>query len=222
MEHPSPHAVAGSESCLRPQVEPTLYWGMEYLTPGRLASYGHQLKAVTSVRPDSVLEIGIGGGLLTQVLRAQGVRVTSLDFDPRLKPDAVACVTRLPVRNRAVDVVACFEVLEHLPFGLFVPALREIRRTCRRHAVVSLPDRGPFYYLAVLLPLVGRLRWTVGPPPLCPPVLPAGGEHYWEINTKGCRLGRVRQCMRDAGFRVESSYRAWESCYHRFFLLSPC
>jgi len=63
------------------QVAPEHYDFERYDDPERWMSYWHQLRAVLSVRPKSVLEIGPGSGVFRNYLRAKGVDVKTLDID---------------------------------------------------------------------------------------------------------------------------------------------
>lgn len=59
--------------------------------------------------------IPVSKGFVSDYLRARGVKLTTVDIDGRLKPDVVANLTDLPFEASSFDVVACYEVLEHLP-----------------------------------------------------------------------------------------------------------
>ena len=48
---------------------------------------------------------------------------------------------RLPFDDRAFDAVTAFEVIEHLPFGVYEAALREMARVARRYVVIAVPYR---------------------------------------------------------------------------------
>ena len=86
-----------------------------------------------------MLEIGVGNKLVSDYLKKIGLRVTTCDFDISLKPDVVADVSNLPFKESSFDLVLCAQLLEHLPFGKFSKALREIRRVCKKSAIITLP-----------------------------------------------------------------------------------
>jgi ubiquinone/menaquinone biosynthesis C-methylase UbiE len=203
-----------------PQVDRGIYVGPGYISPSRFASYAYQLQEIISLRPDRVLEVGIGNGLVSYMLRRMGLDVTTLDFDDSLEPDVVASVTDMPVGNASFDAVACFEVLEHLPFERFITALSELRRVSSAYVVVSLPERTRIYKVEAQLPKLGSRRWSFGVPFLKAPEHVLGGEHYWEVGAHGYNLGRVRECFEQAGLHIEKTYRLWENLYHRMFVTS--
>jgi len=203
---------------LQPQVCTEHYVGHGYISPARFASYAYQIKELLALEPRNVLEVGIGNGLVSYMLRKAGVEVTTLDFDPSLEPDIVASVTDMPVADSSFDVVACFEVLEHLPFQNFIGALRELRRVSSEHVVLSLPDRTRMYTVETVLPKLGRRRFSFGAPFLPSTDHTFNGEHYWEIGRNGYPLNTVMECLEGSGLEVVRTYRLWENVCHRMFV----
>ncbi len=201
---------------LKPQVPREHYFSGDYLTPERFASYGYQIQEVLRLAPRNVLEIGIGNGVVAYTLKQAGLSVTTLDFDESLHPDIVASVTDMPLADESYDVVACFEVLEHIPWELCPRALAEIHRVCRAKAIISLPDTGGYFCLHIpkLLPrrLCRRPFWK-------PMAHQFDGQHYWAVNKKGFPLAQVMDRMTAAGFQVEHTFRPWEYPVNRFFRL---
>lgn len=190
-----------------------------YDTKGRFMSYWHQASEILALKPAGVLEAGIGNGFLSDYLRKRGLKVTTLDIDAGLKPDISGSVLKMPVADASFDVVGCFEVLEHLPYEDFPRALAEIRRVCRRSAVLSLPDHSAVYRLDVELPLLGEIRRLV-PHPFPRPVPHVfDGVHYWVIGKAQFPLSRIEAEIRAAGFRIRNTYRVFEFYGHRFFVL---
>jgi ubiquinone/menaquinone biosynthesis C-methylase UbiE len=200
----------------KPQVSKDLYAGADYLSPARMASFGYQVQEVLSRNPSSVLEIGIGCGVVAYLLRKAGVNITTLDFDPSLEPDMEASVTSIPLPDQSYDVVACFEVLEHLPWEEVGKALSEIHRVSSRYVLISLPHAGPRF--RVHIPFL--CRWKNFKKPFWRPSLHVfDGQHYWEIDRKGYPLSRIIEAMTHAGFTLEKTFRPWEMLTHRFFIL---
>lgn len=205
-----------STGSLQPQVARAHYFTAAYLSPARLATYSYQLREVLALAPGSLLEVGVGGGLVLHTLRSAGIAATGADLDLTLGPDLVASVVALPFRDASYDVVACFEVLEHLPWDLFRPALDELHRVCRTHALVSLPDAGRVLRVHLSRALEHR-QIPLAFWPARPHVF--DGEHYWEIGKRGYALERVVATMAEAGFAVEHTFRPWEDVSQRFFRL---
>jgi len=193
-----------------------------YLLCGRIFSYAHQLHAVLSRTPRTVLEVGVGPGMVTASLRAVGVSVTTLDTDAGLQPDLVGSVTSIPAPDSSFDVTICCQVLEHLPWDDFGPSLRELRRVTRQAAVISLPDVSRHLRILVRAPLLGERcwSWSVGRRQQFPRARYHSVGHFWEIGFREYPRRRILAVMRDAGWQVERTWRVPELSWHRFFLLA--
>lgn len=190
-----------------------------YNSKSRFLSYWYQLYHTIEVSPESVLVVGRGSGVTEALIRALTngrVSSVSLDIDPEKKPDVVGSVTAIPLEGDSFDVVLCCQVLEHIPFGEFEPALREMHRVSRGRVVLSLPHGRQYFRMSLKLP---RLRdmtiilknpftkrnWTTG-------------RHLWEIS-RGVSLAEVRAAIEKAGFRIEKTFLNEMNCKHRFFIL---
>jgi len=193
------------------------YLSAEYCSPIRMASYGYQIKEVLSKKPQSLLEVGSGNGIVTYVLRRAKIDVITLDVDNRVKPDVLGTVLELPFKTNSFHGVLCCQVLEHLPFNNFALALRELCRVTFAFAVVSLPDASRHYHIDITVPkahfrLIKDIQWK-------PHEHSFDGEHYWEIGKRAFLLSTILSHIREAGFKCLRHYRIWEWPYHRFFVL---
>jgi SAM-dependent methyltransferase len=203
---------------VQPQGEKSDYFTPTYNSPGRFAGYACQINEILALHPRRILEVGIGNGMVSSFLRQSGLSVTTLDYDEHLEPDIVGSVTAIPVANASYDVVACFQVLEHLPFDLFVPVLKEIHRVTNSHAILSLPDVRPYVHCSFHLPLLGDhslflelprrfSRRTNNP------------QHYWEVNARGYTVPKILDMMRQADFTPVKTFRLKPFRHHRMFVL---
>ena len=88
------------------------------------------IKEKSDVKDKTVLDIGCGGGILTESLAADGAIVTGIDLNPKLieiaklhqyesKTNIEYLVTPAEefasLRQNYYDIVTCFELLEHVP-----------------------------------------------------------------------------------------------------------
>lgn len=184
----------------------------------RFLSYWNQIDQIRRVRPERVLEVGIGNGFVTRYLREMGCETHTVDFDERLGPDTVASVLALPFDKGTFDVVCCFETLEHLPWESFVPALKELVRVSGRKVLVSLPDVTPYFSLRLEYGFRRNvIEWLWDYPRFRAKRHRFDGQHYWEIGKKGFLLGDVKDAMAQAGLDVRSTHRDYEDPFHRFF-----
>jgi len=122
------------------------------MTKERFISYWHQINEVRSLKPEKVLEIGIGNGFVSKYLKERGLDVIILDILNELKSDITVCVLSIPFLSESFDIATCFEVLEHLPYSDFKKALKEIRRVSKKHVILSLPDHTYVYRFDIELP----------------------------------------------------------------------
>jgi hypothetical protein len=204
------------DASLNPQVPASHYQFLRYVHFPRWASFWHQARAVLSLEPRRVLEVGIGRGYLSHLFERDGVEAVRMDIDPALGPDVVGDVRRIPMEDGAVDVACAFEVLEHIPFGEVRGALAELMRVSRKGVVVSVPDdRGAFPFL-LSVPGVGRYRFLVPKPrPLLSHAF--DGEHYWELNTRETRLRDFVRESKDLKFPLASHGLCVDNPDHHFF-----
>lgn len=213
-----------------PKTDPTLIPGCEhysadYIGDGRIFSYAHQVQVALRHKPGAVLEVGVGPGIVSAILRAADVRVVTLDVQHELGASVIASVLNTPFKDGSFDVALCCQVLEHLPFENFTPALRELNRVTRKGLVLSLPDVTRFNYLSLKLPRLGSLFWNIPFPWMSrlPDVEARLREmgHYWEIGYKDFKLARVVDGIEKADWRVAATWRVVERPWHRFFHLLP-
>jgi SAM-dependent methyltransferase len=137
------------------QVERNHYFS-NYDDAQRYASYWHQIDETSSLG-GRILEVGVGNGTVSTILRARGFDVTTVDLDPALAPDVMGDVRNLPLPNNSFDTVLAAEVLEHLPWEDVRLAVAEIARVARRGVVLSVPDANVAFDLTASIPNVFHL-----------------------------------------------------------------
>src|SRR3989344_4306481 len=151
----------------------------KYIYPTRWMSYWYQIKEVLDLESETVLEGGVGSELVADYLKNQGIKITTVDIDEKLRPDIVGNVLNLPFSDNLFDVILCTEVLEHLPFDKFEAALRELKRVSRKYVILSLPHFGHSIKFSFKIPFVKEKRLAIK---LAFPIKHRfDGEHYWEI-----------------------------------------
>ncbi|MBW1707096.1 MAG: methyltransferase domain-containing protein, partial [Deltaproteobacteria bacterium] len=145
--------------------------------------------------------------------------VTTLDITHNLRPDVAGSVLAIPFKDGFFDVVACYEVLEHVPYRNFAGALKELGRVSCRHVILSFPDVTSVYRLNIELPRIKEIKKLIPHPFPQATVHVFDGEHYWEIGKTDYPLKKIKLDIKRAGLRIRKTYRVFESYYHRLFLL---
>lgn len=192
-----------------------------YLNPARMASIGHQINLMAKHFPNSsIMEIGVGNGLATQLLREDGHAVTTFDIDRRLNPDIEGSIVDNDLSDGQFDAILCCQVLEHLPWEEVPKALAQIHRIVGSGAVISVPTvqrvTGFFYFSAKRN---GKRQFQV--PFLSKtgqPMRVKGDSHYWELGANKTDK-EFEALIVGAGFRIVEQIRPIGNLYHQFYVL---
>jgi SAM-dependent methyltransferase len=200
------------------QVSSNHYLNEGYDHKARWISYWQQIHEVMKVKPQNVLEVGLGSGVTASYIKARGVELKTLDIDASLKPDYAGSVLAMPIQDASFDVVCAFEVLEHLPFSDFEKALREMARVSRKYVFISVPDsRHTLLRLTLKIPFLPQIDWLWKINSWKEHKF--DGQHYWEIGKRGYALSRVCATMHQAGLRLVRDYVTPDCPTKHFFVL---
>ncbi len=181
-------------------------------------NFWYQINFVLQFEPKKVLEIGPGTKTVTHFLIREGVEVTTLDIDETLKPDVVGSVHELPFSDNMFDLVVCSEVLEHIPYELFKPALKEIQRVSRGPAIICLPNASGIVELLIKLPLLKPIHFF-GKIPFFWKEHVFEGTHYWETGKKGYSIAKIRRDIESVGFTINIEKIYPDDPAHLFLVL---
>jgi len=202
---------------------------LAYNKPHRQHHYAHQINLVKKYLSESgsVLEIGMGGGFVSDSLKKLGYSVTTLDKEEELEPDIVSDVREIP-QNQTFDLVLAAEVLEHIPYKDFLEALSRLQKITREYCIIALPYRGAYFgtLLRVNCSVGGwKINRTLHPYIRIPSFwkkvdIEEGGNHHWELGTKGHMAWTVKKDIRQY-FSIKESFTHPTTPHHHFFVLAP-
>jgi 2-polyprenyl-3-methyl-5-hydroxy-6-metoxy-1,4-benzoquinol methylase len=203
------------------KTNPYLYDFVKYIGNGYWSSFYYQLIEIISIKSDSILEVGVGTGVLSAVLKGLGFPYKSLDLDPALGSDFIGSILDIPFDNNSYDIAVCFEVIEHLPYENFQKALSELFRIANKAVIISLPNAKTMMRYSFHIPKLGYKKLLIPRPWFRPREYIYAGTHYWEINTKGYPISRIREDINSIATKYNfvkyKEYRVWENPYHHFF-----
>lgn len=104
----------------------------------------HILKDVLNLKPEEIVEVGSGDGLLRNCLKPLVKSYRTLDINANLQPDVVADIRdRQAELLASADCVIVADVLEHIPFHDLDRAMTNILSYLREngHALITIPHR---------------------------------------------------------------------------------
>lgn len=209
-----------SKTKMNNQENKNLYLAKSYNHKPRWYSYYHQFQNIFNQNPESVLEIGTGGGITANILRQNDVAVTTIDIDPNTNPDIIGSVLALPFKDNSFDMAVAFEILEHLPFASFSPALKEMGRVSKNNVIISLPDHGKsLLRLTFKLPFIKEKNWQLRLPAIDNKKYWAPCGHFWEMGNIDYPYRKVAKEIEKSGFEIMGSYIPNESAWTRYFIL---
>ena len=154
-------------------------WRVPYFRDVLRKEHGQDLRRVR------LLDIGCGGGVLTEEFAALGCQVAGIDTSPQSIAIAqahavksglaidyrVASGTSLPFENHSFEAVSCCDVLEHI---------QDWRRVIDEAARVLIPG-GLFFFDTINRTLQSRVTFIFGLQEFPLTRLMPAGTHLWEM-----------------------------------------
>jgi hypothetical protein len=96
-----------------------------------------------------------------------------------------------------------------------------MKRASDQHVIFSVPDQNHAYWFRIRLPFIGEVSWKLSlerPIPLEKPAVE--DQHFWEIGVQNYSLRRLKNDIKNIGFKISKTYRVPQNERHRLFVLS--
>lgn len=182
-------------------------------------TYFFQWRTLADVLPEktSVLEVGVGSGIVTYQLRKLGHSVTTVDNNASTMPDILADITKLPFNDNAFTGVLAAEILEHMSFEVAQKALRELGRVSSKYVLISVPDRRHIMFsFKIKLPFLKERKIFLKIPKAQSTL--SAKEHKWEIGYQKYSYTFVRTNLVAEELVLEKDFVSVDAPQIHFFL----
>ncbi len=196
-------------------------------------TYWYQLNSIINLNPEKILEIWVGSNMLSSTLKLNWYDITTFDHDPTLKPDFVWDIIDLPFEKDKFDTIACFEVIEHIPFEDSITALKELYRVSSKNVIISIPyscfylnfSLGNFY-CSLFKGIYSFFWWIPHEPRTISFKMPfffltktSCEYHYWELWQKWYSKKTFNKIIEWIGFKIKKTFHNPFYPYHYYIIL---
>ncbi len=170
------------------------------------------------MRPESILEVGIGNGFTSTFLRKAGFAVTTVDINCALDPDICASIAEMKSKlaGKQFDLLVCCEVLEHMPFHSFEASLAVFRSISPR-LYLTLPSYKRVFGFGGFLrvPFAGVMKTSLMLD--FPTKKTLDKEHFWEVGSSSeTNLVSIRKILCEY-YEEVAIFRYFLNPYHIAF-----
>lgn len=192
----------------------------EYFTYTQLWSYAEQIYHINVLKPNNMLEIGIGNGFVSTFLKQNGITVTTVDINRNLKPDIILSVDKISeyFKNSTFELISCCEVLEHMPFEHFEKIIKDLSKIGKK-LFLTLPMHNRQYGIGGYIQIPMFNTW-LGAWITLPKYKQLSPFHFWEINnSKVTKKRKIIAILKKYYPNVKTSLFKMHPA-HRYFLCS--
>lgn len=215
---------------LEPCQIPQEYYNFSfYVSKERMITYWHQANEILSKKPEKILEVGIGNGIVSSILRAFGLKTVTVDINESLKPDFVASITDLKssFEEGQYPFVLCARVLQHLPFSEFEKAISQLCHVTSGYLLLTLPVETIRFYFRFRITGKGPVTFSIAFPLFLKRILKkllktsikSKTQNFWKINQNSeVSMANISRILKKY-FEIEKTYSVPEDMSHAFFVL---
>lgn len=193
----------------------------------RFISYYYQIALIKELKPKKILEVGIGNKTVSNYIKQHGLNIVTCDINKNLGPDFVGDIQSLPFDDSSFDVIAAYEILEHIPWKQVDEAFRELHRVTKEYVIISIPNALPYLELVLKFSLFKRifkknyLNIFFRIPFFSHLNKMKNSDHYWEIGRRDYNIRKIKKLIRKR-FNITREIRPLLNSYHHFFVLKKC
>lgn len=159
-------------------------------------------------RGQKILEIGLGTGLISDMLKRRKWDIKTLDIDEDKHPDFCDSAVDFDYQKHGVQAVLAFEIFEHIPYSTFSKVIEKLSRSNVNAICFSLPwcDQELFSFL-IKLPILPKVQWSLR---VSKKKIYAK-SHFWELSKVEMQSGEkklisletMRDLFKNHGYSVE-------------------
>lgn len=171
------------------------------------------IKDAINFMPNTILEIGVGSGIVKSCLQPIVKKYTVLDINPKLQPDIMADLRDYQViLENKFDCIIAADVLEHMPFSDLKINLKNIYNYLKNEgkALITIPHRRSHFLFMTPRQIPHVITVPTG-------FLSPGAfyrrfikrriwidpDHCWEIGDGKVRRSDVEKTFKRVGFCIE-------------------
>lgn len=171
------------------------------------------IKTVIESRPENILEIGVGSGIVKNCLKPIVKSYQVLDINKKLKPDIIGDIKKhyAELKNK-FDCVIIADVLEHIPFCNLEKSLANIYAYLQNsgQTLITIPHRQSNFLF--MTPTYKPRVFTIPTGFLSPGAfyrrfikrkIWIDPHHCWEIGDGKIKKADVELSFRKAGFKID-------------------
>lgn len=200
-------------------------WPKQAIVYERLfASYAQQVRLADSTSCIRALQVGVGDGVVSAILRSRAIELVTLDHDPLKKPTIVADILRVDASDQSFPLVLCCGVLNNIDPSHVRSALYKLYNFSSEYVIVSVPAT----YFSTRIEFSSKLlelffsqrvfRFDMRAPfMLTHHNFSKNGE--WKLGHRGSSKKWFTNLIEEAGFLIEESLFVQASEYEFVVLL---
>jgi len=171
------------------------------------------LKEIIRLKPQRILEIGEGSGIVRRTIEPVAKNYETMDINENLKPTHLNDIRNFIAElKEKFDCIIAADILEHIPFDDFEKSLKNIFNYLKDggYALITIPHRASYFLLMTPTYQPKVIRIPTG---FCSPgafyrrfikrKIWIDPDHEWEIGDGKHTIKDIEKIMKNVGFKIE-------------------